>query len=633
MLVRSRSRIEERDGRQQSECHSLALARQSRGTGRQATILTLQQTVGNRAVGALLQTRPRRSGTVQPKLIVSQPGDQFEQEADRIAGQALQAPTAGATESVVAPPDQSQPAAEPEIRALRSGGEPLPEPVRRFFEPRLGHDFSDVRVHTDREAAESAERLNASAYTVGNEVVFGSGQYAPQTGAGQRLLGHELAHVAQQRSGIIARAVAANYATIKDNLTYGLLDWAITDAEAHEVLVILGGLSPTDLEDTIREMEKDGLVTRLLENISSADRTAFGPLIQTIHQKRGASATARHIESLMSYGLLDWVITDEEAHMALEALKSLQPVPKKLRDVVVAIPGKQYERFFDNLSGADRSANLRFLQDLEMIRRTGMTLEEMSAAQKTHLEAQAMAAGVSVGTFIRGEASARGYGGHAAVWWPSLTPAEKAAWTARFTAAVAAVKASVSKEVKDIITAAEAAGGGIQFKPEEVEELGPSIYAFRQGNILGVGKLWVETAETDPADVVENIVHELGGHLEYGETASWDIMQGTLAALPPAEQAIAGSGPRHLYSAYQYMETEIYAELRELPYRTPGSRGDEPAQNVEDELNDLKAAFAPAIAEAVVRGFRRRISLDSRISAEARKLYDEKVKVVFGITF
>jgi hypothetical protein len=169
--------------------------------------------------------------------------------------------------------------------------------------------------------------------------------------------------------------------------------------------------------------------------------------------------------------------------------------------------------------------------------------------------------------------------------------------------------------------------------PQEVEELGPSTYAFRQGNVLGVGKSWVETAESDPTNVFENIVHELGGHLEYGSTASWDIMQGTLAALPPAERSIAESGPRHLYSAYQYMETEIYAELRELPFRTPGSRGDDPATNVEEELNDLKAAFAPTIAQAIVRSFRRRIQLDSRITDEARALFDEKVEVVFGITF
>jgi Domain of unknown function (DUF4157) len=67
------------------------------------------------------------------------------------------------------------------------------------MEPRFGHDFSKVRVHTDAEAAESAQAVNALAYTVGRDVVFGAGQYAPQTSEGRRLLAHELTHVVQQQ--------------------------------------------------------------------------------------------------------------------------------------------------------------------------------------------------------------------------------------------------------------------------------------------------------------------------------------------------------------------------------------------------------------------------------------------------
>jgi outer membrane protein OmpA-like peptidoglycan-associated protein len=81
---------------------------------------------------------------------------------------------------------------------LRSPGQPLPSSVRTFFEPRFGADFSQVRVHTDGRAAESARAVNALAYTVGREVVFGSGQYAPSTSTGRGLLAHELTHVIQQ---------------------------------------------------------------------------------------------------------------------------------------------------------------------------------------------------------------------------------------------------------------------------------------------------------------------------------------------------------------------------------------------------------------------------------------------------
>ncbi|MBA3946491.1 MAG: DUF4157 domain-containing protein [Herpetosiphonaceae bacterium] len=81
---------------------------------------------------------------------------------------------------------------------LRSSGQPLDAATRSFMEPRFGHDFSQVRLHTDGRAAESARAVNALAYTVGRDVVFGAGQYAPVSMQGMRLLGHELTHVIQQ---------------------------------------------------------------------------------------------------------------------------------------------------------------------------------------------------------------------------------------------------------------------------------------------------------------------------------------------------------------------------------------------------------------------------------------------------
>jgi hypothetical protein len=81
---------------------------------------------------------------------------------------------------------------------LGSSGKPLEADARSFFEQRFAHDFSQVRVHSDAKAAESARKVTARAYTVGHHVVFGAGQYAPQTDTGRKLLAHELTHVAQQ---------------------------------------------------------------------------------------------------------------------------------------------------------------------------------------------------------------------------------------------------------------------------------------------------------------------------------------------------------------------------------------------------------------------------------------------------
>jgi hypothetical protein len=82
---------------------------------------------------------------------------------------------------------------------LRSSGRPLEAETRARMEPRFGYDFSGVRVHADARAEDSTRAVNALAYTVGRDVVFGAGQYAPHTAAGERLVAHELTHVLQQR--------------------------------------------------------------------------------------------------------------------------------------------------------------------------------------------------------------------------------------------------------------------------------------------------------------------------------------------------------------------------------------------------------------------------------------------------
>jgi hypothetical protein len=87
---------------------------------------------------------------------------------------------------------------------LGSPGQPLDSATRSFMESRFGHDFSRVRVHTDVKAIESARAVQARAYTVGQNMVFGSGQYIPHTTDGKRLLAHELTHVVQQTGRTIS---------------------------------------------------------------------------------------------------------------------------------------------------------------------------------------------------------------------------------------------------------------------------------------------------------------------------------------------------------------------------------------------------------------------------------------------
>lgn len=91
---------------------------------------------------------------------------------------------------------------------LRSPGQPLDDETRAFFEPRFGHDFSQVRVHADSRAARSADAVGALAYTAGRSVVFAAGQYTPKFDSGRQLLAHELAHVVQGRHSLEGSAEA-----------------------------------------------------------------------------------------------------------------------------------------------------------------------------------------------------------------------------------------------------------------------------------------------------------------------------------------------------------------------------------------------------------------------------------------
>ena len=202
-------------------------------------ILYLQRTIGNQAVQRMV-----RSGVLQAKLRIGQPGDKYEQEADRVADAVMRMPEPGVQrqkepeeeeEMLQAKPlagqitplvqRQVEPEEEEEeemlqakgredatsevsndlesqINAIKSGGHPLPESTRSFFEPRFGRDFSQVRVHTDTRAAEAAGAVNARAFTVGQDVVFGTGQYEYGTTAGRKLLAHELIHTVQQGNNV-----------------------------------------------------------------------------------------------------------------------------------------------------------------------------------------------------------------------------------------------------------------------------------------------------------------------------------------------------------------------------------------------------------------------------------------------
>ncbi|HLY57123.1 MAG TPA: DUF4157 domain-containing protein [Stellaceae bacterium] len=174
---------------------------------------------GNQAALRRLATAAPR---LQAKLAVGPVDDPLEQEAERVADQVtavqrkcaecadedaskLQAKQASASIGAATAPASIH-------DTLRAPGEKLEGSTREFMEPRFGHDFGDVRIHRDAAAAASARQVNATAYTVGRDIVFDSGRYAPATAEGVHLLAHELTHVVQQRAAAprVARQPAGN---------------------------------------------------------------------------------------------------------------------------------------------------------------------------------------------------------------------------------------------------------------------------------------------------------------------------------------------------------------------------------------------------------------------------------------
>lgn len=187
----------------------------------------------NKASRKSLSPLAMRSPLVQAKLKVGASNDRYEQEADRVANQLMRIsetqlqrqserkilkpepltktisstisghPNDNETFQVKHELDQSSTVSLEILRRIQQtqgSGKPLPEKSRIFFEAFLGADLSHIRVHTDTNAAITAQKLNAQAFTIGSDIFFGRGRYTPTSAIGKYLLAHELVHAIQQSS-------------------------------------------------------------------------------------------------------------------------------------------------------------------------------------------------------------------------------------------------------------------------------------------------------------------------------------------------------------------------------------------------------------------------------------------------
>jgi hypothetical protein len=162
------------------------------------------------------------------------------------------------------------PGLEGRLSGLEGGGQPVPASLRAFFEPRLGHDLSPVRLHTDARAQEMARSVHARAFTLGRHIVFGPSYWAPATAEGRHLLAHELTHAVQQgavtsaagRSGVAPRLIAPSAPQLQkascnfyvyDSTEPTWMRWAWKQVAKALALKAHGGYA-VDSGDTIEEM-------------------------------------------------------------------------------------------------------------------------------------------------------------------------------------------------------------------------------------------------------------------------------------------------------------------------------------------------------------------------------------------
>jgi hypothetical protein len=247
--------------RQKAESNSLLeQAKRSLSPDPYGDVLTLQGMVGNGAVNRLLQEG--RSAVVQAKLTIGQPGDKYEQEADRVAEEVMRRmnnPQSEALQCQSLPNEEDKqqyrkpttqnpisflhpisagdglpvsPSLETAIQHARGSGEALPGQVRKPMEQAFGADFSGVKVHTDNEADRLSCSIQANAFTIGQDIFFKKGECELGSQQGQELLTHELAHVVQQTGNAIQPTLQRriligqrryNWITFIDDMALGLV--------------------------------------------------------------------------------------------------------------------------------------------------------------------------------------------------------------------------------------------------------------------------------------------------------------------------------------------------------------------------------------------------------------------------
>nr|AYM53881.1 hypothetical protein [Kofleria flava] len=290
----------------------------------------------HRGLSALAERGP--DGPIQRKAS----GDPVDQATSILSGRGAEAGPSTDTSSLASLP--------------RGGGAPLDGSIASRVEKSTGATLGDVRVHTGAASVQAAADLGARAFTTGSDIHVGKGESASDV----QLMAHEAAHTIQQagRSGgaqakaevsqpgdalereadAVAAAVTSGgtapvsagaapaiqrdvVSEVEERLSYGALDWAVTDEDAVEALNLLAGLGQPALEAAMTRLGGD-YKSRLLDNLPESARqtSAYTRVLVAM----GPAAVQPYVQSLLSYGVFDWAITDADAQSVFRILMALQ---------------------------------------------------------------------------------------------------------------------------------------------------------------------------------------------------------------------------------------------------------------------------------------------------------------------
>lgn len=449
---------------------------------------------------------------------------------------------------------------------LHSPGQPLDADTRSFIEPRLAHDFSQVRVHTDAKAAESARSVNALAYTVGRDVVFGSGQYSPTTDEGRRLMAHELTHVAQQ-----------SMKTSTQLQTMGGEGALETEADRNASLVTTG-TDPLQQTPTVQ--------------FTNGTRLQMKPVVAA------PPSPALHFQMIMSFAS---VMTGADARVALDQFKKMSAAERR-RAFDSNYSTGEISLLLKALPPADAADKyreqvkqlLRWIEEEETRRASGKSDDEMAKLKATHMKdtavADAKAAKLAAGSNEEPTAAEIAKAQEDAVAktsieptvtnrWGLLTPAKRLEKTKEGRKAIADMVAYAGKthpELKLTTASFKLDFHGVDARGQGVLAMGGKDIAGKPVAVVGFD--FVTAVQVNPAYAISTVVHEIFGHPEYAEygTEYHLSLYDKAKAKAGFKKKPEGSKGRLVeQDAYGLQETEIYALMRELPFWTPVSAADE----------------------------------------------------------